>query len=92
MKQLLLLPIVVLLLTGCAGDRQARHAYDEAQHFFEQGDAPQALRYYRYAADHARSDSLRAAIYSDMGHLLFDEGLQEEALSAFRLAYQADSA
>ena len=92
MKRLLLLPIVVLLLTNCTGDRQARHAYDEAQHLLEQGDAPQALRYYRYAADHACSDSLRAAINSDMGHLLFDEGLQEEALSAFRLAYQTDSA
>ena len=91
MKRLLLLPIVVLLLADCTGDRQARHAYDEAQHLLEQGDAPQALRYYRYAADHARSDSLRAAINSDMGHLLFDEGLQEEALSAFRLAYQTDS-
>ena len=92
MKRLLLLPIVVLLLSGCTGDRQARHAYDEAELFYEQGDAPQALKSYRYAADHARNDSLRAAINSDMGHLLFVEGLQEEALTAFLRAYRADSA
>jgi len=35
-------------------------------------------------------DSLKAAIYSDMGHLLFEEGLQEQAMESFVNAYHAD--
>ena len=56
----------------------------------EQGDAPQALEYLRKAADLAADDSLLATICSEMGSLLFYEGLQEQAFDAYRRAYDAE--
>ena len=56
----------------------------------DEGDAPQALEHFRMAADHSPSDTLLVAIYSDMGQLLFAEGLQEDALAAFSKAYEVD--
>lgn len=54
----------------------------------EQGDAPQALACLKKAAEQANGDSLRLAIYNDMGQLLFDEGLQEQALNAYQIALE----
>ncbi|MBQ9637860.1 MAG: hypothetical protein IJV36_08225 [Prevotella sp.] len=78
-----------LLLMACGEDRAQRY-YAEAQALADEGDAPQALEHFRKAADHARSDTLLAPVCSEMGQLLFAEGLQEEALVAFRQAYEAD--
>ena len=58
----------------------------------EQGDAPQALACLKEAVRLAADDSLRMAIYNDMGRLLFDEGLQEQALGAYRMALEISRA
>ena len=83
----------ILLLALCAscGERRASGYYEEAKMQAAAGDAPQAIASLRRAADCAVSDTLRAAIYSAMGHLLFDTGLEEESYEAFWQAYQADS-
>lgn len=80
---------LLLLLGACRGDVAQRY-YEEGLSLMEEGDAPQALERLRKAADHARTDSLRVAVYSEMGQLLFAEGLQEQALVAFRQAHDAD--
>ena len=84
---LLLLPL--LLLLACCSAIDARKSYEKARQCMAQGDAPQALACLRAAADATADDSLRAAIYSEMGDLLFDEGLQEQALGAYQNAYRA---
>lgn len=93
MKQihiLLLLPL--LILVACCSATDARKSYEKARSYIAQGDAPQALACLRAAADATADDSLRAAIYSEMGDLLFDEGLQEQALGAYQKAYWATCA
>jgi tetratricopeptide (TPR) repeat protein len=80
---------LLFLLTACSGNK-AEHYYQEALALADEGDAPQALEHFRMAADHSPSDTLLVAIYSDMGQLLFAEGLQEDALAAFSKAYEVD--
>ena len=89
MKQLVILLILSLLAVACS-DNEALNCYHRAQQLAEQGDAPQALKLFRQATDWASTDSLQAAVCSDMGDLLFNEGLQEEALGAYLRAYEAD--
>lgn len=79
-----------MLLLSCGTDDTARSDYEEALKWQEQGDAPRALDYLRRAASKATSDTMQVAIYGCMGRLLFDEGLQDQALSAFRQTYEAD--
>ncbi len=74
---------------ACSSDKAERY-YQEALALADEGDAPQALEHFRMAADHSPSDTLLVAIYSDMGQLLFAEGLQEDALAAFSKAYEVD--
>lgn len=99
MRPFTILFLLALLLTGCS-NHSAKTYYEEACRLAEQGDAPQALSYFRKAADHVsqntlfsscgkEKDSLRAIIYTDMGRLLFEEGLQEQALDAYQKAYEA---
>ena len=80
----------MFLLSACGSDRAQRY-YEEGLSLIEEGDAPQALERLRLAADYTRDDTMLVAIYSDMGQLLFAEGLQEQALVVFRQAYDADS-
>ena len=88
MKQKCLILISVLLIWSCS--QPASWYYERAKVASENGDAPQALAYLRKAADMQVPDSLKSAIYSDMGHLLFEEGLQEQAMAAFVNAYDTD--
>ena len=81
---------VASLLLACGADDTARRYYEEAQQWQEQGDAPRALECLRRAANHATSDTMQVAIYGNMGRLLFDEGLEEQSLAAFLLAFDAD--
>ena len=74
---------------ACSSDKAERY-YQEALALADEGDAPQALEHFRMAADHSPSDTLLVAIFSDMGQLLFAEGLQEDALAAFSKAYEVD--
>lgn len=84
--------LLALLLLLCAcNDNRAQRYYEKGLALADDGDAPQALEFFRKASDHARSDTLLAPVCSEMGQLLFAEGLQEEALVAFRQAYEADS-
>ena len=78
MKQLLLLLLSTIFLIGCTASK-GRQSYEEALRYMEQGDAPQALACLKEAAEFATDDSVRMGIYNDMGRLLFDEGLQEQA-------------
>jgi tetratricopeptide (TPR) repeat protein len=87
MKKLLLLLLLAIFLAGCTASR-GRQSYEEALCCIEQGDAPQALACLKEAAELATDDSLRIAIYNDMGRLLFDEGLQEQALDAYQMALE----
>lgn len=89
MRHVLLLLLFSIVLTGC-DDYTGQKSYDEALRCIKEGDAPQALAYLREAADNARDDSLLAAIYNDLGQLLFDEGLQEQALAAWLKAYDSN--
>lgn len=82
--------LIFLLLLSACGNQRAQRYYEEGLALANEGDAPQALEKFRKAADYARNDTLRAAVYSEMGHLLFVEGLQEDALVAFRKAYEVD--
>lgn len=102
MRQLFFLSALTLLLSACSNN-SAETDYQEACRLAEQGDAPRALTYFKRAADRAsqsfpilsckkENDSLKAVIYTDMGRLLFEEGLQEQALQAFMKAYEASSA
>lgn len=88
MKKLLSLLLSAIFLAGCTASR-GRQAYEEALRCIEQGDAPQALACLKEAAEQATDDSLRTAIYNDMGRLLFDEGLQEQALDAYQMALKS---
>ena len=72
MKQILLLLLSTIFLIGCTASK-GRQSYEEALHYIEQGDAPQALACLKEAAELASDDSLRMGIYSDMGRLLFDD-------------------
>ena len=87
MKKLTILFFLAIMLS-CT--QSASWYYDKAMAASDQGDAPQALSYLRKAADCVETDSMRAVIYSEMGHLLFDEGLQEQAMQSFVKAYDAD--
>jgi tetratricopeptide (TPR) repeat protein len=91
MKQILLLLLSTIFLIGCTASK-GRQSYEEALHYIEQGDAPQALACLKEAAELASDDSLRMGIYSDMGRLLFDEGLQEQALGAYHMALETSQA
>ena len=91
MKQVLLLLLSTIFLAGCTANK-GRQSYEEALRYIEQGDAPQALACLKEAAELASDDSLRMAIYSDMGRLLFDEGLQELALGAYQNALETSRA
>lgn len=91
MKQILLLLLSTILLSGCTASK-GRQSYEEALRYIEQGDAPQALACLKEAADLATDDSLRMAIFNDMGRLLFDEGLQEQALGAYQNALETSRA
>ena len=88
MKRYCLLLLVPILL-GCSVST-GRDAYERALAYVEQGDAPQALACLKEAAHKATHDSLRAMVYNEMGSLLFNEGLQEQALDAYLMAYQAN--
>ena len=90
MKRDFLCAAVLLLLTCCMHDK-AKQYYDTALQMAQDGDSPQALEYLLKAAECHPSDELSAKIYSDMGLILFDEGLQEQALPCFMKAYDADS-
>lgn len=91
MKQILLLLLSTIFLAGCTASK-GRQSYEEALHYMEQGDAPQALASLKEAAELATDDSLRMCIYNDMGRLLFDEGLQEQALGAYQMALETSQA
>ena len=91
MKQILLLTLSAIFLAGCTASK-GRQSYEEALHYMEQGDAPQALACLKEAAELATDDSLRMCIYNDMGRLLFDEGLQEQALGAYQMALETSQA
>jgi len=91
MKQILLILLSTILLAGCTASK-GRQSYEEALRYIEQGDAPQALACLKEAAEQTSDDSLRMAIFNDMGRLLFDEGLQEQALSAYQMALEASQA
>jgi tetratricopeptide (TPR) repeat protein len=88
MKRYCLLLLVPILL-GCSVST-GRDAYERALAYVEQGDAPQALACLKEAARKATHDSLRVMVYNEMGSLLFNEGLQEQALNAYLMAYQAN--
>ena len=92
MKPFCLLCLLVPLLFGGCSVSTSRDAYQQALVCMEQGDAPQALAYLKTAAHQATDDSLLAAVYNDMGSLLFNEGLQEQALDAYLMAYKANCA
>ena len=81
MKQILLLLLSCIIVVSCT-DSKGRQSYEEALHYKEQGDAPQALACLKKAADLTSDDSLRLVIYNETGQLLFDEGLQEQASQA----------
>ena len=91
MKQILLLLLSTIFLAGCTASK-GRQSYEEALHYMEQGDAPQALACLKEAAELATDDSLRMCIYNDMGRLLFDVGLQEQALGAYQMALETSQA
>lgn len=91
MKQILLLLLSTVFLVGCTASI-GRQSYEEALRYMEQGDAPQALACLKEAAEFATDDSLRMCIYNDMGRLLFDEGLQEQALGAYQMALETSQA
>ena len=91
MKQLLLLLLSTIFLIGCTASK-GRQSYEEALRYMEQGDAPQALACLKEAAEFATDDSVRMGIYNDMGRLLFDEGLQEQALGAYHMALETSQA
>ena len=80
-----------IFLAGCTASR-GRQSYEEALCCIEQGDAPQALACLKEAAEYTTDDSLRMCIYNDMGRLLFDEGLQEQALGAYQMALETSQA
>lgn len=88
MRYLILLLLSSVLLGGCTA-YEGRHSYEEALRYMDQGDAPQALACLKKAAELTDDDSLRMAVYNDMGRLLFDEGLQEQALGAYQMALDA---
>ena len=91
MKPILLILLSTIFLAGCTAN-QGRQSYEEALRYIEQGDAPQALACLKEAAELTTDDSLCLAIYNDMGHLLFDEGLQEQALGAYQNAQEISRA
>ena len=91
MKKLLSLLLSAIFLAGCTASR-GRQSYEEALRCIEQGDAPQALACLKVAAEFATDDSLLMGIYNDMGRLLFDEGLQEQALGAYHMALETSQA
>ena len=91
MKQILLLILSAIFLAGCTASK-GRQSYEEALRYMEQGDAPQALACLKEAAKLVTDDSLRMDIYNDMGRLLFDEGLQEQALGAYQMALESSQA
>ena len=91
MKKLLSLLLSAIFLAGCTASR-GRQSYEEALRCIEQGDAPQALACLKEAAEYTTDDSLRMCIYNDMGRLLFDEGLQEQALGAYQMALETSQA
>ena len=91
MKPTLLILLSTIFLAGCTAN-QGRQSYEEALRYIEQGDAPQALACLKEAAELTTDDSLCLAIYNDMGHLLFDEGLQEQALDAYQNAQEISRA
>lgn len=90
MRHPLLTTLTVLLLTACTTDSSHKD-YEQGLLLMEQGDAPQALQLFKQAADRATDDSLLAAVYSDMGRLLFFEGLQEQAFSACGHAFDVQT-
>ena len=91
MKKLLSLLLSAIFLAGCTASR-GRQSYEDALRYMEQGDAPQALACLKEAAEYTTDDSLRMCIYNDMGRLLFDEGLQEQALGAYQMALETSQA
>ena len=91
MKPILLILLSTIFLAGCTAN-QGRQSYEEALRYIEQGDAPQALACLKEAAELTTDDSLCLAIYNDMGHLLFNEGLQEQALGAYQNAQEISRA
>ena len=91
MKQILLLLLSAIFLAGCNASK-GRQSYEDALRLMEQGDAPQALACLKEAAELTTDDSLRMGIYNDMGRLLFDEGLQEQALGAYHMALETSQA
>ena len=91
MKQILLFLLSTIFLAGCNASK-GRQSYEDALRFMEQGDAPQALACLKEAAELATDDSLRMGIYNNMGRLLFDEGLQEQALGAYHMALETSQA
>ena len=89
MKRKFLFLITTILMWSCS--QPASWYYEKAKEASKNGDAPQTLAYLRKAADMKAPDSLKSAIFTDMGHLLFEEGLQEQALAAFVNAYNTDT-
>lgn len=89
MRKLFQLLAMTVLFVGCTTE-DGRAAYERARQDIADGDAPQALASLKEAASLAADDSLRVAAFNDMGSLLFEEGLQEQALSAYLKAYEAN--
>ena len=83
--------IAVLLAVCSCGRRQAGlDVYHEALALADRGDAPAALKTLQRAGELARTDSLRALVYSQMGTLYFGQRLLDRSLESYRRAYAVD--
>ncbi len=83
--------LTVLLVVCACGQREAGiDVYHEALALADQGDAPAALKRLQRAAGLARTDSLRALVYSQMGTLYFSQRLLDRSLESYRQAYDVD--
>jgi len=79
-------------------DRKDRKHLPEAYYYAgrvysDLGDAPQALDYYQKAAEMLKESTdyrLQKVIYSQMGDLFLFQGVYEEAMEAYKQAYQCN--
>jgi len=80
----------LLLICACHQRQPGLSVYHEALALAEQGDAPAALKRLQRAGELARTDSLRALVYSQMGTLYFQQRLLDRSLESYRQAYAVD--
>lgn len=90
MRKKILYVAALLLLSACGGRQPGLDTYHEALAMAEQGDAPAALKQLQRAGRQARTDSLRALVYSQMGTLYFSQRLLDRSLESYRRAYAVD--